>query len=260
MPVTTYVDRASERVDAEQDAVAAKQRAFDAFVDRVREIPAESMQPASGGVTATVGAPLDAETADVDRCRAVRTAAAETFHPECAGGDDRSVLATVREELGDAVAAALSPTTDASFGPETKQAVLSEATNRRAKAVALRRALSAEATQLEAAGAVVEDVTAWIVEADETPLTALDFDALRRRHETLADHRDRCGELAEQRQAFLDSTTNEGVQAGVRHRSLIPYLYGDLPVDHPVLATVSRLDDACADCQRAVRTHLVRRA
>jgi hypothetical protein len=30
-------------------------------------------------------------------------------------------------------------------------------------------------------------------------------------------------------------------------------------VDHPVLATVARLDNTCKDCQRTVRDHLIRR-
>jgi hypothetical protein len=31
-------------------------------------------------------------------------------------------------------------------------------------------------------------------------------------------------------------------------------------VDHPLLVTIARLEDACAECQRAVRRHLIRRA
>lgn len=41
------------------------------------------------------------------------------------------------------------------------------------------------------------------VRADETPLSALGFETLRCRHETLADHRERCQRLADRRQAFL---------------------------------------------------------
>jgi len=112
---------------------------------------------------------------------------------------------------------------------------------------------------LEAAGETVEEITGWIVDTDETPLTDLGFQGLRRRHEALARHRDRCEELATQRQEFLERTTSRSAEAGIRHRSLVPHLDQEFPMDHPLLVTVARLDDACAECQRAVRRHLVRR-
>lgn len=97
------------------------------------------------------------------------------------------------------------------------------------------------------------------LDADETPLTDLGFGQLQRRHETLGRHRDRCEELTGRRQEFLREITNQGAEAGIRHRNLVPYLYQDFPVDHPLLATVARLDDACTECQRAVRRYLIRR-
>ncbi|WP_425499739.1 DUF7260 family protein [Halorarum halobium] len=119
------------------------------------------------------------------------------------------------------------------------------------------RALEREAARLEDAGAVVDEITTWIAATDETPLSALDFDDLRARHETLAAHRERCAGLVRQRQAFLGSATSRGGEIGVSHRSLIPSVYRDFPVDHPLLATVARVDRTCAECQRAVRSHLV---
>jgi hypothetical protein len=124
----------------------------------------------------------------------------------------------------------------------------------------MRRAVDRETTELDAAAEVVDRVTGWIATADETPLTELGFETLRARHETLARHRERCDDLAARRQSFLDGATGEGPDASVGHRRLVAFLYQSFPVDHPVLATVVRLDDACAECQRAVRRHLVRRA
>ncbi len=89
-----------------------------------------------------------------------------------------------------------------------------------------------------------------------TPLPELGFDALCRRHETLAHHRRRCDELASRRQQFLEQTTGRGTDGGIVHRSLPPALYEDFAVDHPLLATVGRLDETCGNCQRVVRRHL----
>lgn len=187
---------------------------------------------------------------------------AETIRPHSVADldDPESLLETIREEFTDAVAVALAPTTEASFTPELKQMVLAEAQSRRAEATALQNALERENTHLNEAAAAVDDIIGWIVNANETPLIDLGFDALQQRHEILASHRASCEDVARDRQEFLKETTNNGVDAGVRHRSLIPYLYQDFPVDHPVLATVATLDETCEECQRTVRDHLVRRA
>lgn len=262
MPVKTHVDRARTRVKAERDAVAAKLDAFETFVARVAALPTEPTPSSSHGVTATAGARPRADSSPDDRCRAVRRAFDETIRPHCSAdtGGSESRLAAIRSELTDSIAVALAPTTDASFSPDLKRTIVAEANARYAETNVLGRALEREASELDDAGSVVDDVTAWIAEADQTPLTDLGFEALRRRHDALARHRDRCENLARRRQEFLGRTTNRGVEVGIRHRSLVPHLYRDFPVDHPVLATAVRLDAACAACQRPVREHLIRRA
>jgi hypothetical protein len=261
VPVRTDVDEARTRVRAEREAVDAKLDAIDEFVDRIGDL-STAPAPSTAETTAAAGGLVRVESTAEDRCRAVRTAFAETIRPHSVADvdDPEPLLETIRSELSDTIAVALAPTTDASFTAGLERAIRSAATTRRAEADVLRRALGREEAHLEAAGEVVDDVVGWIADADETPLTDLGFEALQRRHGTLARHRDRCDRLAERRQAFLRETTTEGVDAGIRHRDLVPYLYGELPVDHPLLATVARLDDACAECQRAVRRHLVRRA
>lgn len=264
MPVTTHVDRAQSRVRTERAAVDAKADAFEAFVERVEAVSPdpEPVPTSSAGVTATAGGLSRGTSSTENRCRTVRTAFAETVRPHSVADvdDPEPLLETVRQEFTDSIALALAPTTEASFTPECKQMLVSAAETRRTEMGALARALDREATQLAAAAETVETVTSWIVDADETPLTELGFDALRDRHETLATHRERCAELARDRQAFRGAATSQRADVGVRHRDLIAYLYQEFPVDHPVLTTVAQLDEACAECQRAVRRHLVRRA
>lgn len=137
---------------------------------------------------------------------------------------------------------------------------MAEAETNRTETAAVYAALDREEAHLDEVGGIVEDITAWIAEANETPLTDLGFDSLQHRHETLASHRDRCDELAHQRQEFRKQTTKDGLDAGIGHKRLIRYLYEALTVDHPVLATVVRLEEICKECQRTVRSHLVRRA
>jgi hypothetical protein len=215
-------------------------------------------------MTATVGTRFQASKQNAsndDHCRAVRTAFAETIQPHSTVDVDESepVLATIEAEFTDSIAIALAPTTDKSFTDDLKQAITAEADARRTETAVMRRALDREETLLEDAATTVEEITAWIATADETPLTDLDFERLHDRHATLAIHRRQCEDLAVERQDFLRATTSRNVEARLRHRSLAHYLYQEFLMDHPVLTTVARLDATCAACQCAIREHLVRR-
>ncbi|UIP01365.1 hypothetical protein Hbl1158_15765 (plasmid) [Halobaculum sp. CBA1158] len=262
MTIDTHIEHAQARVRTEQEAADARLDAYETFIRRVRGLETERTS-ASAGSAAVVGTThLTADTVSTDRCRTVRNAFAETIPPHSVADTDGSepLLETIREEFTDTIAVALAPTTDASLTPDLKRMVVAEARSRRSETAALQTALGRETEQLADAAATVDDIVAWIVEANETPLTDRGFDALKQRHETLASHRDRCEDVARERQAFLRGTTNDGFDAGIRHRRLVPYLYQELPVDHPVLATVTTLDETCRSCQSAVRDQLVRRA
>lgn len=263
MAVDTYVERARTRVRAEQEAIDEMLDAYETFISRVTELQTVRAPESAAGFTTTGGAThLSTDASSTDRCRTVRRVFAETIRPYSVADVDESesLLDTIREEFSDEIAVALAPTTEPSFTPELKQRVLADARSRRSEAAALRTALDREESQLDEAATTVDDVVAWLVDVNETPLTDLGFDALKQRHRTLADHRDRCEDVARERQVFLQGTANGGPDAGVRNRSLVPYLYRNFPVDHPVLATVVKLDETCRECQRIVRDHLVRRA
>jgi len=262
MSVDTYIEQAQSRVRAEQEAIGEKIDAYETFIRRVTELETEQTPSSAAGLTTAGGVThIATDASGPDRCRRVRTAFGETIRPHSVADTDKpeSLLDTIREEFTGAIAVALTPTTDASFTPELKHMVVTEARFRQAEAAALQKALGREDTHLDEAADTVDDIIAWIIDANDTPLTDLGFDALQQRHETLATHRNCCEEMARDRQAFLKKTTNNGLDAGVRHRSLIPYLYQEFPVDHPALATIAKLDETCRDCQRTVRDHLVRR-
>lgn len=263
MSVDTYIERAQICVRAEQEAIDEKLDAYERFIRQVTELEADQTPSSAAGITTAGGVTrISTDASGPDRCRTVRTAFDQTIRPHSVADLDEpeSVLDTVREEFTDTIAVALAPTTDASFTPELKRMVVAEARSRRAEASALRKALGREDAHLDDAADTIGDIIAWIVDANETPLTDLGFDALKQRHETLASHRDRCEDVARDRQEFLQARTNDGIDAGVRHRILVPYLYQEFPVDHPVLATVATLEETCRACQRAVRDHLIRRA
>lgn len=261
MAIETHVDRALARVASEREAFDAKLDAYEAFVDRVEELAVESRPSAPRGVVTTTGTGLHGGGSTNGQCRAVRTVFAETVRPHSVEDVEEAepLLATIGHELTESIAVALAPTTDTGFTDELKHTVLSEVAERRTETEVLCRALEREASRLTAAVDTVDTVSEWIVEADETPLTDLDFDALERRHRTLERFRARCDDRAAQRQEFLQGTTNQGPEVGVQHTEFVEYLYQGFPTTHPVLSTLVRLDTSCATCQRAVRDHLVRR-
>lgn len=250
----TYIEQARTRVRTERESLDAKLDAFDAFVSRVEPLEPSSTQRPS--VVATTAGVRSQHSSTTERdCRAVRRAFAETIQPHSSGTD--SLFGAVRDEFSDSVAAALASTTGTPFSPEIKRLVLSAAATRQTEITALRDALGREATHLVAAGETVDRIVSWLTETDETPLSEPGFETLRERHGTLAHHRDECRRVLEQRQEFLGTTTSKDGAVGVDHRSLPPSVYEDFPVDHPVLATATCLENVCSNCQQAVRTQLV---
>jgi hypothetical protein len=269
MSQTTYTDAARDRVEAERAAAEAKRAGMDSFIDRVADLSPESSPAESPGVAGAGGVARRTEASGAGGCEPVRTAFAETVHPkavaedaasESAGSTSQPLTATIRRELTESIAVALAPASSVSLSPGLKRGILTEARRRRSELDVLCRALDREAESLQSAADTVASVSSWIAAADETPLTELGFDALRHRHEALAGHRKRCEEAVADRQSILASTTAVDADAGLRHRDLVASIYEGLSVDHPVLTTVVRLDDACQECQRTVRAHLVRRA
>ncbi|AFZ72597.1 DUF7260 family protein [Natronobacterium gregoryi] len=261
---------ALEHVTEELGEVTGKLAAVDRFVKGVDDLspatPNASPHVTDGGritasrtVSTVQYGPSESATA---ACRRdVRNLFAETIHPYAVDDIEQSepVLTLIGEEFGQDVAVALAPSTDHQFTPDLKQAVLSAARQRRAELEAMKRALKIEVESLRTTKETVTELVNWLVEVDETPLLDLGFEELRRRHETLADHRAACRRLLEKRQSVLHGTTTYNATAGLAHRTLVTYLYRELPTSYPALSTVLRLLEQCRTCQRAVRDHLTRR-
>ncbi|ELZ93100.1 DUF7260 family protein [Haloferax sulfurifontis] len=247
------------RVEGEREQVLAKRRAVERFERRVRKLAAQSARATACG-TASMPAATRRDAAGGGR-RRVRELFAETIraHSVADGDESEPLSVTIREEFGPEVAAALDSDTGGRFTPAVKEAVVSAAVDRKRGLDGMRRALDGEERSLRAALAVLDECEDWLVRADETPLSGLGFDALRRRHEALADRREACDRLVRERQRRLGGATHHTAAVEVDHRLLAAYLYEDRATDYPVLAAATRVDGVCADCQRAVRDHLVRR-
>ena len=271
--VRTEIDTARDRVAAERERTKRKLSALDECRDRVQSLePADPGQPGSpdgpGVSPATPGGGLGGGGTDVDTrasgggCRTVRRAFADCLGD--AAGDPGDSHDTVHEaiaaELSDEVAVALAAADGGGrLTPQLQRGVLAEASRRRSELSVMESALRREDESLATVTEPVDTTVDWLREHDPTPLSELSFDELARWHRTLSAFRDRLDETVAERQRFLDETTGENGTVGIRHADLVAYLYdGDGSDDtHPVLVTVGRLDETCAEAQRALREHLV---
>lgn len=264
MTVETHVHKARQRVQAERGLVTEKRDALRAFLERVRALPASSPNATTSAGTAAVAGAV--AMVDVNRgpdCGAVRTAFAETVlpHADADGHSGSDVQAGIARELTDELAVALGPNGgNQSFTSELQRALVAETELRLTECRALSQALAREVEELDAAADRIDDLVDWLVDADETSLTELGFEELRSRHETLDRHREQCRALLRDRQSFLNAVTSVDGAAGVSHRTLVNHLYEDCNVAFPVLATGTRLQSVCRECQRSIRAHVVRRA
>jgi len=266
LELTTRLDAATERVREERRAVVAEEDALDAFSERVEDlVTAGGNRPvADGGVrTGMTGAESCLDTAGSggpDERTAVREAFVDLVVPVVPDHvEDGSPATVLRDELGPEVAGALAG--EGPLTPPLRTAIRESVAERRRELDATAVVLDREREQLAGARETVTTAVEWLRAADETPLSALGFDALRERHERLARHRERCDALARERQSFLRGTTGrDGCR--VTHEPFFEYLYGETDSpgsDHPVLAVLAEFAAVCADCQRAVRHHLTSR-
>ena len=265
MPIGTHIDRALTRVEQEQTHFDAERRAYERFQSGVASLspqPATALSTSSSAVGGTLsaagGSQRDSATTDADRVRELFT---ETVRPHSVADIDgeEPLLETIREELGDSLAFVLAPETDADVTSQVQSAICSKTQQRLRELNATSGALDREAESLKTAAHDCQTVTEWVEDHNETSLLQLGFSHLRRRHEQLSIHRERCDDRLRVRQETVQATMSQGGKTGIEHRSLVIYLYQDFPVSYPVLSTITRLDALLADCQRSVRDHLTQR-
>lgn len=259
MSVETDIDLAINRARREQDWTAEKRQAFDRFTDAVAEV-----DPATSVSMTTVGGPtaVATTTSNTAGVGAVLDAFEEHLGPY--SGDAQEDPETVHEAVATEFSAELAVSlcggdSAGALTPQLKQVVQTEARTRIDELDVMERALEGEVASLSSVDDTVGDVCAWFLEHNPTPLSELGFEALRARHETLEQYRDRLEAVATERQCHLDATTSSSGAVGIEHRVLVEYLYAGFPSSYPALATVARLEEACREAQRSLRAHLVAR-
>lgn len=262
----SQLHEAIQLVDDEQAHIEETLAAYDRFLSGLGQLSVETPSvsvtstTASGGGPQSVSAAVREEPTGTDGLQQVRSLFADTVYPPSTAEFDEPepLLVTIREELGEEIALAVSPSTEALLTADLKAAIETAADQSRMELQAMNRGLDREAESLRTARLLHEQIVDWLT-ADHQPLTELGFEGLSQRHQRLADYKRRCDQLAAGRQSTIRETTNHARSADLSHELLVDYLYGPLSTAYPVLSTVARLTGLCLDCQRTVRDHLVRR-
>ena len=250
---------ADER-DHIQDALTAYDRFISSVSQLAVETPTAAARSATGGGPQSVSAAVRNEPTGTEGLQAVRSLFADTVYPRSTAEFDEPepLLVTIREELGEEIALAVSPSTDALLTADLKGAIETAADQSRMELRAMDRGLDREAESLRTARSLHGEIADWLT-ADHPPLSELCFESLSQRHERLADYRQQCSQLAADRQATIHDTTSHTLSAELSHDLLVEYLYQPLAVEYPVLSVITRLIDRCEHRQRTLRGFLTNR-
>lgn len=237
--MTARIDAALDAVADERASVRAEYDALAVFDRRVAELSTVTVSP---------GPPLVADPQPSGQSlERVRTAYAETVmdvpHYETEYGD--TVAESLAAEFGDDLAAALLNGT--ALTPELRDAVRAATTAARSEREEFLDVLDREADSLATAADDVGDLRGALDALDDRPLSTRRFDGLHDLWSTLRDFESRVDGVALCRQETIRSHRSDlpGVPT-----DLCEYLYADLSVSYPALATLADLGD---DLERARR-------
>ena len=251
-PSETDAHEALRVVGREKRITSDKLTEIDRFHRRVRGMDAADVSPTAGPQGAGGGvAAVSAEPVSGSVCGDVVEAFEDTLN-RCE--ESTGLRVTMSGELGKELAGLLLKDDGSRLTSELKRAVLRSTDERRSQLRVLRRALETEEESVRATIELVESVDGAL-SADEQ-LIGLGFDELRRRHGNLTRLKKDCERRIHERQETLSETTKEASAAGLRHMSLIEYLYEELPTEHPVLSTLTETVRVCEEGEHELRGHI----
>lgn len=233
-PPTDSVDglvAAKRSVRRERRRILAEARAFETFLDAVRDVPVETPSTAVGGQLLVESDAARSGTSAVRR--AYEDAVMGVSH--YADDYDDTYPESLAAEFGPDVATAL---LEGAFTDPCKCALLAAASDARDQRTRFLDDLDEERRSLESAERTIRQIATGLesLDASTPPRDSLDVRSAAR--STLGTMERRCRSLATDRQdAIQEHAFAGGWHADTGH--IQEYLYADLEVTYPVLATVA---------------------
>lgn len=241
--------KATSALETEHRQTAAEVEAFRAFEKRVSELTPD------GGTAAKRATPVQTVASSGQSLDRVRKYYRETVmavpHYDSEYGE--SYGENVREELGPDVGALL--VGGRRFERHHRHAVVSKAGETRELREQLLAALEAERESLtaleEPVCSLAEQVSSIVAARLDTD-SSRQLDAYRSRLDIIET---RCHELIERRQSEA-VTERRALSLPINGPDIQTYVYNDLPVNYPVIATLTDLIDAAATARANIEAEL----
>jgi len=243
--MTAWIDTARDAVADERASVQTECDAFRAFERRVTDLSTVTLSPEP---------PLVADPRPSGQSlERVWTAYEETVmsvpHYESEYGD--TVAESLAAEFGDDLAIAILDGT--ALTPEFRDAIRAAATAARNEREAFLDVLDRESASLARMAADIDDLRADFDALDGRPLSAQSFDDQHDRWTRIREFESRADGIGLCRQETIRGHRSElpGVPT-----DLCEYLYADLSVSYPVLATLADLGDELERTRRRIERAL----
>lgn len=242
------LDAARQVLREERRRTVDEREAFRSFRDELRSTTATPPSTTAMGVTSLARSQTtDKSLARVRRSYERTVMSVPHYDDEYADTFEDSITA----EFGPGVAAALQSAS--CFSPGLRQTLTAAAETAVRERDEFIDVLDVESNSIESMSVGISSVHATLVSLDETPLPEQTFDELRALYEDVSALGAELESLAATRQRTL-----------VHHRralsSMVPdvteYLYGDLSVRYPVLATLAEAAETLDTAMRCVERHL----
>lgn len=235
----------------ERERLAEEAEAFASFARQVADVEADGRTVTDGGPTRRVAAP----TPSNDGLETVRDAYRDTVmsvsHYEEEYGE--SLRRNMRLEFGDDVAGAVDR--GGTLTPQLRATLVERSRTAHDQRASLLEQLDAEAEALDAAEGTLERCERTADRIADAPLEDCDYDELAAEWRLLDDRKaEATALLADRQETIQERDRRAGTpRDGPRFEE---YLYGPLPVTHPVLAAgtsvVDRLEAARSRVERSL--------
>lgn len=228
----------------ERERTANELAAFEAFTDRIRDVPAMASMPAAGPAALT-------DRSQANSLATVRDAYQSTVmdvpHYDQEYGND--FPQDITAEFGTTITTIL--VENGSLDARTKRVILTLAAESRTRRQQHLDLLDAEAESIETAAARIEPIVQELTTFEDRDFCAESFGALdgyRARTEVLLD---KCDKAAERRQKDLHDHCAADVLSGTV--AAVPlYFYQELETTFPLLSFIAELGECIESIQREI--------
>lgn len=256
-----HLKKASNAVNEERSRTAEESDALAEFIRRVKAIepttPKTNPMVVGGPSVVTSPDSFDVNGNDYS-LEELQTAYRDTMMavPHYDEDYDESLFVNMAAEFGTDIATAVSE--GAEFTPQLKSAIVEKSRESHQQRVQLLSGLRTEADQLRAAQSTARSINQSLDQHSDSNTASLSYNELISRWHRLCDLEQSCSDFLQDRQQHIHS--REVISnSGLGNLTFNEYLYGSLPVVHPVLVSFTELNTRIRETKQSIIDTITRR-